>query len=149
MEYESDGERTQAKEIRKLRAELRHYMKRVEELQHEKPAVLKNKDKRIKKRKREDLRLSDEEEDKRQAARLEEQAARSARMLYTLQRQVGSQTSNNQVSFLSLSRWYRCHMDDVFLYNFSKNENLQLSTANGILALRSNVFEYPMKRPSV
>ena len=89
IEFESEGELKQAREIRRLRGELRHYMKKVEELQCEQPSVVKNSDKRIKKRKQEDRRLSDDEEDRRQAARQEEQAARSARMLYTLQTQVG------------------------------------------------------------
>ncbi|RMX37774.1 hypothetical protein pdam_00006556, partial [Pocillopora damicornis] len=87
-EFESDGERTQANEIRKLRKELHQYMKQMESLKDERPEMLKNKDKRLKKRKEGEGRLADEEVDKRQVVRAEEQAARSARMLYVLQRQV-------------------------------------------------------------
>ena len=87
-EFESDGERTQANEIRKLRKELHQYMKQMESLKDERPEMLKNKDKRLKKRKEGEGRLADEEVDERQVVRAEEQAARSARMLYVLQRQV-------------------------------------------------------------
>ena len=87
-EFESDGERTQADEIRKLRKELHQYMKQMESLKDERPEMLKNKDKRLKKRKEGEGRLADEEVDERQVVRAEEQAARSARMLYVLQRQV-------------------------------------------------------------
>ena len=86
--FESDGEKRQANEIRKLRKELHEYMKKMEELRKEGPEVLRNKDKRLKRRQEEDVRLSDEDFDKRQIARAEEQASRSARMLYVLQRQV-------------------------------------------------------------
>lgn len=87
-DFDSDGERMQAHEIRKLRKELQQYMKQMEELKNERPEVLKNKDKRLKRRKDGDVRLSDEDVDQRQVVRAEEQAARSARMLYVLQRQV-------------------------------------------------------------
>lgn len=87
-EFDSDRERTQANEIRKLRKELHQYMKQMEELKNERPEVLKNKDKRLKRRRNGDVRLSDEDVDQRQVVRAEEQAARSARMLYVLQRQV-------------------------------------------------------------
>ena len=87
-EFESDGERTQANEIRKLRKELHQYMKQMESFKDERPEMLKNKDKRLKKRKEGEGRLADEEVDERQVVRAEEQAARSARMLYVLQRQV-------------------------------------------------------------
>lgn len=88
-DFDSDGERMQAHEIRKLRKELQQYMKQMEELKNERPEVLKNKDKRLKRRRDGDVRLSDEDVDQRQVVRAEEQAARSARMLYVLQRQVG------------------------------------------------------------
>lgn len=87
-DFDSDGERMQAHEIRKLRKELQQYMKQMEELKNERPEVLKNKDKRLKRRRDGDVRLSDEDVDQRQVVRAEEQAARSARMLYVLQRQV-------------------------------------------------------------
>lgn len=87
-EFDSDGERTQANEIRNLRKELHRYMKQMEGLKNERPEVLKNKDKRLKRRRDGEVRLSDEDVDKRQVVRAEEQAARSARMLYVLQRQV-------------------------------------------------------------
>lgn len=87
-EFESDGERTQAHEIRKLRKELHQYMKQMEGLKSERPEVLRNKDKRLKRRRDGEVRLSDEDVDQRQVVRAEEQAARSARMLYVLQRQV-------------------------------------------------------------
>lgn len=87
-EFDSDGERMQAREIRKLRKELQQYMKQMEELKDERPEVLKNKDKRLKRRREGEVRLSDEDVDQRQVVRAEEQAARSARMLYVLQRQV-------------------------------------------------------------
>lgn len=87
-EFDSDGERTQADEIRKLRKELHQYMKQMEGLKNERPEVLKNKDKRLKRRRDGEVRLSDEDVDQRQVVRAEEQAARSARMLYMLQRQV-------------------------------------------------------------
>ncbi|KAL9981108.1 hypothetical protein ACROYT_G009771 [Oculina patagonica] len=87
-EFDSEGERTQANEIRKLRKELHQYMKQMEGLKNDRPEVLKNKDKRLKRRRDGDVRLSDEDVDQRQVVRAEEQAARSARMLYVLQRQV-------------------------------------------------------------
>ena len=87
-DFDSDGERMQTHEIRKLRKELQQYMKQMEELKNERPEVLKNKDKRLKRRKDGDVRLSDEDVDQRQVVRAEEQAARSSRMLYVLQRQV-------------------------------------------------------------
>ena len=86
--FDSDRERTQANEIRKLRKELHQYMKQMEGLKSEKPEVLRNKDKRLKRRRDGEVRLSDEDLDQRQMVRAEEQAARSARMLYVLQRQV-------------------------------------------------------------
>ena len=86
--FESDRERIQANEIRKLRKELHQYMKQMEELKNERPEVLRNKDKRLKRRRDGEVRLSDEDVDHRQVTRAEEQAARSARMLYVLQRQV-------------------------------------------------------------
>ena len=86
--FESDKERTQANEIRKLRKELQQYMIQIEKLKIERPEVLRNKDKRLKRRRDSEVRLSDEEVDHRQVIRAEEQAARSARMLYVLQRQV-------------------------------------------------------------
>ena len=86
--YESDRERTQANEIQKLRKELHQYMKQMEGLRNERPDVLRNKDKRLKRRRDGEVRLSDEDVDQRQMVRAEEQAARSARMLYVLQRQV-------------------------------------------------------------
>ena len=63
-------------------------MKQLEALRHEGPTILRNKDKRIKRKRGNDFKLSDDEADQRQVARAEEQAARSARMLYVLQRQV-------------------------------------------------------------
>lgn len=84
-----DYESHHAKEIRKLRNELNFHMKKLQDLQRDRPEVLKNKDKRLKRRK-ENVRLSDDEVDERQTARSEEQAVRSSRMLYTLQRQVCS-----------------------------------------------------------
>ena len=87
-EFESDGERTQANEIRKLRKELHQYMKQMESLKDERPEILRNRDKRLRKRKEGEARLSDEDVDQRQLVRAEEQGARSARMLYVLQRQV-------------------------------------------------------------
>ena len=63
-------------------------MKQLEALRHEGPTILRNKDKRIKRKRKNDFKLSDDEADQRQVARAEEQAARSARMLYVLQRQV-------------------------------------------------------------
>lgn len=63
-------------------------MKQMESLKDERPQILKNKDKRLKKRKEGEGRLADEDVDERQVVRAEEQAARSARMLYVLQRQV-------------------------------------------------------------
>ncbi|XP_074637070.1 protein moonraker-like isoform X2 [Acropora palmata] len=86
--FESDKERTQANEIRKLRKELQQYMIHIEKLKIERPEVLRNKDKRLKRRRDSEVRLSDEEVDRRQVIRAEEQAARSARMLYVLQRQI-------------------------------------------------------------
>ena len=86
--FESDRERTQANEIRKLRKELHQYMKQMEGLKNERPEVLRNKDKRLKRRRNGEVRLSDDDVDQRQVVRAEEQAARSARMLYVLQRQV-------------------------------------------------------------
>lgn len=86
--FGSDRERTQANEIRKLRKELHQYMKQMEGLKNERPEVLRNKDKRLKRRRDGEVRLSDDDVDQRQVVRAEEQAARSARMLYVLQRQV-------------------------------------------------------------
>lgn len=86
--FESDKERTQANEICKLRKELQQYMIQIEKLKIERPEVLRNKDKRLKRRRDSEVRLSDEEVDRRQVIRAEEQAARSARMLYVLQRQI-------------------------------------------------------------
>lgn len=86
--FDSDRDRTQANEIRKLRKELHQYMKQMEGLKSERPEVLRNKDKRLKRRRDGEVRLSDEDLDQRQMVRAEEQAARSARMLYVLQRQV-------------------------------------------------------------
>ncbi|XP_015761719.1 PREDICTED: protein moonraker-like isoform X4 [Acropora digitifera] len=86
--FESDKERTQANEIRKLRKELQQYMIQIEKLKIERPEILRNKDKRLKRRRDSEVRLSDEEVDRRQVIRAEEQAARSARMLYVLQRQI-------------------------------------------------------------
>ena len=102
-EYEGpDGEKKQANEIRKLRKELHQYMSQLEQLRHEGPTVLKNKDKRMKKKKESELKLSDEEADRRQIARAEEQAARSARMLYVLQRQVSLTAIYNSSNCTSL-----------------------------------------------
>ena len=89
--FDSDRERMQANEIRKLRKELHQYMKQMEGLKSERPEVLRNKDKRLKRRRDGEVRLSDEDLDQRQLVRAEEQAARSARMLYVLQRQVISE----------------------------------------------------------
>lgn len=86
--FESVRERTQANEICKLHKELQQYMTQMEKLKIERPDVLRNKDKRLKRRRDSEVRLSDEEVDHRQVLRAEEQAARSARMLYVLQRQV-------------------------------------------------------------
>ncbi|XP_068750327.1 protein moonraker-like isoform X2 [Montipora capricornis] len=86
--YESDRERKQASEIRKLRKELHRYMRQMEELKNERPEVVRKKDKRLKRRRDGEVRLSDEEVDHRQVTRADEQAARSARMLYMLQRQI-------------------------------------------------------------
>ena len=80
-DFDSDRERSQANEIRKLRKELHQYMKQMEGLRDERPEVLRNKDKRLKRRRGDEVRLSDDDVDHRQAAR-------SARMLYVLQRQV-------------------------------------------------------------
>ena len=55
------------------------------ELKNERPEVLMNKDKMLKKRRDRDVRLSDEKVDHRQVTRAEEQAAISARMLCKLQ----------------------------------------------------------------
>lgn len=87
-DFDSDRERSQANEIRKLRKELHQYMKQMEGLRDERPEVLRNKDKRLKRRRGDEVRLSDDDVDHRQVVRSEEQAARSARMLYVLQRQV-------------------------------------------------------------
>ena len=89
--FDSDRERTQADEIRKLRKELHQYMEQMEGLKNERPEVLRNKDKRLKRRRDGEARLSDDDVDQRQMVRAEEQAARSARMLYVLQRQVSTQ----------------------------------------------------------
>lgn len=89
--FDSDRERTQANEIQKLRKELRQYMKQMEGLKNERLEVLRNKDKRLKRRRDGEVRLSDDDVDQRQVVRAEEQAARSARMLYVLQRQVSTQ----------------------------------------------------------
>ncbi|KAK3736321.1 hypothetical protein QZH41_020786 [Actinostola sp. cb2023] len=82
-----DNESHHAKEIRKLRKQLHLHMKQLDDLQQDRPMLLRNRDKRMKRRK-ENVRLSDDEIDERQIARAEEQAVRSSRMLYTLQRQV-------------------------------------------------------------
>lgn len=83
---ETEGESPQAKEIRRLRKELQTYMNQLEDIEKDRPLIVHNKDKRMKRR--QDMRLSDEEIDERQVARAEEQAARSSRMLYMLKRQV-------------------------------------------------------------
>lgn len=82
-----DSESHHAREIRKLRKELNLHLKQLHSLQQDRPVVLQNKDKRLKSRK-ENIRLSDDEIDGRQIARSGEQAIRSSRILYTLQRQV-------------------------------------------------------------
>ena len=78
-------------------------MNQLDELRHEGPTVLRNKDKRIKKKKENEFRLSDDEADRRQAARAEEQAARSARILYVLQRQVSLLTNYMGLCFLKIN----------------------------------------------
>lgn len=117
-DFDSDGERMQAHEIRKLRKELQQYMKQMEELKNERPEVLKNKDKRLKRRRDGDVRLSDEDVDQRQVVRAEEQAARSARMLYVLQRQVIKfvftiKVCSDYLTFISHITWSHVKLDTV------------------------------------
>ena len=102
--FESDRERSQANEIRKLRKELHQYMMQMEGLRNERPEVLRNKDKRLKRRRGDEVRLSDDDVDQRQVVRPEEQAARSARMLYVLQRQVP--IKDKSVDFLVISPFH-------------------------------------------
>ncbi|XP_033627012.1 protein moonraker-like isoform X2 [Asterias rubens] len=68
----------QATEIRRLRLELRTYIKKVEEL-----SIKASQQKAVNKKDEEDT-----EDDPRRAARVAEQASRSARLLYSLQQQV-------------------------------------------------------------
>ena len=89
MKQDIPAEDKQAHEIRRLRRKIVQYAKRLEEIRTQGPDMLRKKDRRIVRKKDLDMnRLSDEESDPRQTRRAEEQAARSSRMLYMLQRQV-------------------------------------------------------------
>ena len=111
--FESDRERSQANEIRKLRKELHQYMMQMEGLRNERPEVLRNKDKRLKRRRGDEVRLSDDDVDQRQVVRSEEQAARSARMLYVLQRQVPIKDKSVDFLILVISPFYTTYSVSV------------------------------------
>ncbi|XP_048582172.1 protein moonraker [Nematostella vectensis] len=87
-DLENNSDDPQTTEIKKLRKDLYQCMNQLENLQNQRPTLLRNRDKRIKRRAEDNLRLSADEPDPRQVIRAEEQASRSSRMLYMLQRQV-------------------------------------------------------------
>ncbi|XP_028396466.1 protein moonraker-like [Dendronephthya gigantea] len=86
-----DSEEKQTREVRRLERQIQNYLQRLDGLIHKGQEVIQKKDKRLHVRRddKDDLsHLSDEDTDPRQYKRAEEQATRSARVLYVIEKQI-------------------------------------------------------------
>ncbi|XP_046840483.1 LOW QUALITY PROTEIN: protein moonraker-like [Xenia sp. Carnegie-2017] len=87
LHTESGGE--QSKEIKRLEKQIQNYLKKLKDLIHKGKDEINNKEKKHFQQKKENVSvLSDDDTDQRQRKRSEEQASRSARILYTIECQI-------------------------------------------------------------